>query len=105
MSSGRLYQGKYVPPERVDGLLPLKEEGEEEREEGEEGEEERIVEAQELDLDWVKPSEGKYLPIVLRTLFLYKQYREGEAERGAVYIVQLCTTVYNYGLTCTLRTL
>ena len=51
MSSGRLYQGKYVPPERVDGLLPLKEEGEEEREEGEEGEEERIVEAQELDLD------------------------------------------------------
>ena len=28
MNFGRLYQGKYIPPERTDGLLPESEEGE-----------------------------------------------------------------------------
>ena len=56
ISLGRLYQGKYVPPDRVDGLLSLKE-GEEDEEEGDEGERttgemEDTAPAQDLDLDW-----------------------------------------------------
>jgi hypothetical protein len=38
MGLGRLYQGKYVPPERTDGLLPEEKRVLEEKEEEEEGE-------------------------------------------------------------------
>lgn len=45
--NGRLYQGKYVPPARVDGLLPPKDE----EVEMEEGEEPLVKDAEEIDLD------------------------------------------------------
>ena len=57
MHCGRLYQGKYTPPERSDGLLPPAPEEEEEEEGGaaapeEVTEEPRIVEeVNEIDLD------------------------------------------------------
>eukprot|EP00092_Neocalanus_flemingeri_P014448 GFUD01015587.1.p1 GENE.GFUD01015587.1~~GFUD01015587.1.p1 ORF type:complete len:991 (+),score=328.13 GFUD01015587.1:343-3315(+) len=55
MDFGRLYQGKYVPPERIDGLLPELEETEceEEEETGEEFffEDSCITESTDIDLD------------------------------------------------------
>merc|ERR1719334_2246252 len=62
MGLGRLYQGKYVPPERTDGLLPeekriLKEEKQNESEENAEEEEEENkadmadIPATDIDLD------------------------------------------------------
>lgn len=56
MSLGRLYQGKYVPPERTDGLLPeskrLLEEQEAENKEEEENNEVKVeVEAATADID------------------------------------------------------
>ena len=52
MHCGRLYQGKYVPPERSDGLLPVEEEAEEVAEDGEDHVEEIVrAETNDIDLD------------------------------------------------------
>eukprot|EP00092_Neocalanus_flemingeri_P054488 GFUD01064168.1.p1 GENE.GFUD01064168.1~~GFUD01064168.1.p1 ORF type:complete len:463 (+),score=172.68 GFUD01064168.1:176-1390(+) len=55
MSLGRLYQGKYVPPERIDGLLPEQEEkeGMEEEASGEQVilEDSCITDSTDIDLD------------------------------------------------------
>merc|ERR1719460_1748988 len=50
MGLGRLYQGKYVPPERTDGLLPEEKRVlEEEKEEGETTEKEKEEEEEETE--------------------------------------------------------
>ena len=53
MSLGRLYQGKYVPPERQDGLLlsPQEETVEREEEDGEAGTENNACTTSNEDID------------------------------------------------------
>ncbi len=50
MSLGRLYQGRYVPPERQDGLLPPQED-EADQQEVEEHDKTSTVKKEEIDLD------------------------------------------------------
>merc|ERR1719362_1191247 len=51
MGLGRLYQGKYVPPERTDGLLPEEERETTEKDKEEEEETETTTPAADIDLD------------------------------------------------------